>query len=69
MIHESIKDGPGDMTSRLFETSNHDPYAEKRASVAERSMLSRNFVHGTEDSVDTVPGVTKEVIRKPLVYR
>lgn len=62
MIHDSNKDGPEDMTSRLFETSNQDLYAEKIASVAERSMLSQNFVHGTEDSIETVPGVAKEVI-------
>ena len=64
------EEGPGDdiSDSRLFETSNHDPYAERIVSVAGRSVLSQNFMNGTEDSVETVLGVTKEVVKKPLVY-
>lgn len=52
----------------MFETSHYYDPAEKVVSVAERSVLSQNFIHGTEDSVSTVVGVTKEVSRKPLAY-
>ena len=38
------------------------------ASVAERSMLSQNFVNGTEESEESIVGVAKKVVEKPLPY-
>ena len=37
-------------------------------SVAERSVLSQHFVNGTEESVESIVGVEKKVIEKPLSY-
>jgi len=36
--------------------------------VADRSVLSQHFVNGTEDSVESIVGVSKPVVEKPLAY-
>ena len=38
------------------------------ASVAERSVLSQNFVNGTETSTSSIVGVEKKVAPKPMAY-
>ena len=48
------------------EVSMLDP--NKVISVAERSVLSQNFVNGTEESEESIIGVTKKNIQKPLAY-
>lgn len=73
-IFTDEKAGLGDhnegMTSRMFDMSQDGNVLgpEKVLSVAERSVLSQNFVHGTEDSEESIIGVAKKVKIKPLAY-
>ena len=53
------------LTSRIYEIS-HEP--DKLISVAERSVLSQNFVNGTEESEESIVGIEKKVNQKPLAY-
>ena len=48
------------------EVSMLDP--NKVISVAERSVLSQNFVNGTEESEESIIGVAKKQVQKPLAY-
>lgn len=44
-------------------------HPDKVISVAERSVLSQNFVNGTEESEESIIGVTKKNDKKkPLAY-
>ena len=43
-------------------------HPEKVISVAERSVLSQNFVNGTEESEESIIGVLKKNVQKPLAY-
>ena len=52
--------------SRMYDMSQYSP--DKVVSVADRSMMSQNFVHGTEESEESILGVAKKVIVKPLPY-
>lgn len=52
--------------TQAFDLSQCSP--ERLISVAERSVLSQHFVNGTEESVESIVGVEKKVIEKPLSY-
>ena len=61
----------GDITSRVcFEEQSHDGAYDptKVVSVAERSVLSQNFVNGTEETEESIIGVAKKTVQKPLAY-
>mmetsp|Transcript_10327 Transcript_10327/g.13975 ORF Transcript_10327/g.13975 Transcript_10327/m.13975 type:complete len:128 (+) Transcript_10327:590-973(+) len=49
-----------------YEISQGSP--ERLISVAERSVLSQHFVNGTEESVESIVGVSKQVVEKPISY-
>ena len=50
----------------MLDISNASP--ERLISVAERSVLSQHFVNGTEESVESIVGISKRHVEKPLSY-
>ena len=58
-----------DDESRLFAVSDEaGPQKQDVKSVAERSVLSQNFVNGTEETEESIIGIEKKPTEKPLAY-
>ena len=61
-----------DDVSRIFSLSNNEPGLSRPdhgvTSVADRSVLSQNFVNGTEESEESIIGIERKPTEKPLAY-